>query len=338
MDKQKAYQILRSFVDGVIPGKDREIVVRWLISDKDVDVKDAALKDIWKATDAYTDNNSLQQSLDSFRQNRINLTSQNRYSIVMKFLMHYVAILFLPIMAGLTVWWISSDYYSKSNKMIECYVPNGNVKSVVLPDGTIVFVNSGTTLLYPNIFTGSTRQVYLCGEAHFEVAKDAQHPFIVRVGQLNVQVLGTHFNIDAYSDNDDVTTTLEEGSVKLCDSGANKILCVLKPNEQVVFNRRKRQYTKFTVDAMNYSSWIHGDLNFDNQSMDKIISIIEHHFDVKIMVDHTLNMEKEYTMNFKPYENIDDVLKVLSALSGDILYKKENRIVKLYRSRKEVGK
>jgi len=337
MDKQKTYQILRSFVDGVIPAKDREIVVRWLISDKDVDVKDAALKEIWKATDTHTDN-SLQQSLDSFRQNRINFASQNRYSIVMKCIMHYVAILFLPIMAGLTVWWISSDYYNKSNKMIECYVPNGNVKSVVLPDGTIVFVNSGTTLLYPTIFTGDTRQVYLSGEAHFEVVKDAQHPFIVRVGQLNVQVLGTHFNVDAYSDNNDVTTTLEEGSVKLCDSGKNKILCVLKPNEQVVFNRQKRQYRKFTVDAMHYISWINGNLNFYNKSMDKIIPILEHHFNVKIIVDPTLNMKEEYTMNFKPYENIDDVLKVLSALSGDMSYEKEHRIIKLYRSRKEVDK
>ena len=337
MDKQKAYQILRSFVDRIIPVKDREIVVRWLISEKDADAKDAALKDIWKTTDNHADD-YLQQSLDSFRQNRMNFTFKNHRSIVTKCIMRYVAILLLPLTVGFTVWWISSCYYSKSNEMIECYVPNGSIKFIVLSDGTNISVNSGTTLLYPKKFTGNTRQVYLSGEAHFEVAKDARHSFIVRVGQLNVQVLGTHFDVNAYSDDDDVTTTLEEGSVKLCDSGRNKVLCILKPNEQVVFNRRKRQYTKYTVDATHYNSWINGGLNFDNQSMDKIISILEHHFNVKIVTDHTLNMEKEYTMNFKPYENIDDVLKVLSALSGGISYKKENRIIKLSRSRKEVDK
>lgn len=337
MDKQKAYQILRSFVDGVIPTKDRKIVVRWLISEKDADAKDSALKKIWKTTDNYADN-SLQHSLDSFRQNRMNLASQNHHLMVIRYVMRYVAILFLPLAVGLVVWWISSDYYSKSNEIIECYVPNGNLKSIVLSDGTIVSVNSGTTLLYPKFFTGNVRQIYLSGEAHFEVAKDARHPFIVRVGQLNVQVLGTHFDVNAYSDDDDVTTTLEEGSVKLCDSGRDKVLCILKPNEQVVFNRRKKQYTKYIVDAMLYSSWINGGLNFDNQSLDKIISTLEHHFNIKMMIDPTLNMERKYTMNFKPYENIDNVLKVLSALSGNMSYEKESRTIKLYRSRKEVEK
>lgn len=337
MDKQKAYQIVRYFVDGVIPSRYRSTVVRWLIGNSDIQEKDEALRQIWDETDA-TATDSLPTSLNAFQSNRNEYSAARNNSRRMQRLLRYAAILLLPLISGVFVWWYSSTYYSQSVEMVECYVPNGKMKTIQLSDGTSVIVNAGTTLLYPKEFRGEKRCIYLSGEAHFAVSKDEKHPFIVRAGKLNIQVLGTHFNVEAYSEKEEVVTTLEEGSVKLFDNDHSNNFCVLSPNEQAIYNRRNGKLTKNSVEASDYNAWIAGNLNFEHQSLSEIVSELEHRFDVKFTVDHTLSVSKEYTMNFKSFETIDDILKVLTQLSGDISYTREGRIIKLYKSRKEVGK
>jgi transmembrane sensor len=328
MDKAKAYRILRSFADGIVPAKYKATVERWLLSGKDSDAVDEAMQKIWEETSAQPDE-STARSLQQFQSRRRHTLTPTRHTFGMRRMMRYAAIIVLILMTGAAVWMYTSNHYAQSEKMLECYVPNGKIDTLQLSDGTSVIINSGSTVLYPKKFRGAVRRIYLLGEAHFAVTKDASHPFIVRAGRLNVQVLGTHFNVRAYSGDDKVTTTLEEGMVKLFDDAHQENACILHPNEMAVYDRQSGMMQKDKVNAKNYSQWTDGSLHFENQTIRQIITILSHHFDVSIQVDTSLDAKRAFTMDFKQYETIDDVLTVLTQLSGDMSYQKDGRIIKL---------
>lgn len=115
-------------------------------------------------------------------------------------------------------------------------------KSIYLPDGTEVTLNHFSSLTYPERFRGKERKVVLDGEGYFEVSKDKQHPFIVQAEAVRVQVLGTHFNIEAYRNDPEVKTTLFEGSVAVSTANAPKYI-VLRPNESAIYNKVKESLT-----------------------------------------------------------------------------------------------
>lgn len=325
MDRHKAYQIIRHFVDGIIPAKYRTTVERWLVDEKDEALKEEGMFRVWNETDT-TATSHLSQSLAHFRLRRSQYTASMHRSFLFRRALRYAAILALPIIAGAAVWLYTAH---QSEEMIACTVPNGITKEVQLSDGTSVVVNSGSTLTYPKEFKGHYRRLLLSGEAHFKVAKDSIHPFIVKAGKLNVQVLGTHFNVKAYQHDNEIITTLEEGAVKLYEDQREKIFCILSPNEQAVYNKESGKFVKEKVDALNYSSWTQGDMNFDNQSVTQIIATLRRRFNVQFVVEPDINLNRLFTIHFKSSERLDDVLIALTRLSGDILYKQDGKVVKL---------
>ncbi len=327
MDKKTAYKIIQGFWDGVFHSRYRYAIKKWLISDQDETLKDYSIRRIWDETSGEADA-STAQSLETFRINR--RKKQTHKVFMFRNFLRYAAIFLLPLVTGLGVWNYASNHFYVSSEMMECYVPNGHVRTIILSDGTEVRINSGTSLLYPRKFGRENRKIYLTGEAYFKVTKDASHPFIVRAGNLNIQVLGTHFNVKAYSDQGFITTTLEEGAVKLYGSDRNTCMVFLHPNEQALFNCRTGNIAVNKVESEKYSSWTVGDLNFEQQPMNDILQTLEHHFDVHFVVDHTIDMNKEYTMNFKSYETLDDVLRIYIQVAGNISYKKEGRNVQLF--------
>lgn len=126
-----------------------------------------------------------------------------------------------------------------------------------LSDGTVVYLNSGTTLRYPEVFAGNERKVYLEGEAYFEVAEDSLHPFKVIVDRLEVEVLGTHFNVNAYPEQRGIATTLAEGKVRVTDGGRE---VVLRPGEQAWATDDGLQVRE--VDVKEFTGWKDGLFRF----------------------------------------------------------------------------
>ena len=118
-------------------------------------------------------------------------------------------------------------------------------RTVCLPDGSTVTLNHYSSLSYPEKFKSDKREVELNGEAYFEVSKKKEHPFIVQTETIDVQVLGTHFNVDAYPDNPDVKTTLLSGSVAVSNK-SKSVRMILKPNEIAIYNKvKKNSLAKF---------------------------------------------------------------------------------------------
>ncbi len=184
----------------------------------------------------------------------------------------------------------------------------GQKQTITLKDGTIVYLNANSTLETPSEFTEDTRTVKLTGEAYFEVTKDSLKPFIVETEKSQTTVLGTKFNLYAFS-KEKTVLTLNEGKVSFKDKNNLKgVGLILLPNEQGILAGNVLK--KKNVKAKYYNSWIGNDMFFD-ESLASIFKTIERKFDVAINVKDKSLLTKTYR-GFHPQANLKDLLKELS--------------------------
>ncbi len=146
-------------------------------------------------------------------------------------------------------------------------MPRGGEYTLVLADGSKVFLNAESSLKYPVLFSGDLRKVKLEGEAYFEVKRNPEKPFVVDIGGMQVNVLGTTFGIRAYADEREIRTTLVSGRVNV---SAGKQVYELKPSEQAVFDKQTEAVKVAAVDTELFVGWKDGRLVFDNCSLERI--------------------------------------------------------------------
>jgi hypothetical protein len=170
------------------------------------------------------------------------------------------------------------------NVLNQLVIPYGNQSKVVLADNSVVWLNAGSRLVYPTSFSGKTREVILFGEAFFEVSKNQKMPFVVKTTDLEIRVLGTKFNISAYSEDKIVQTVLTEGSVAIRRKNARfyEKELVLKPNQLASFNRISNETKVYEVDIDYYTLWIKGLLSFDEVDYNRILKKVERFYNVRI--------------------------------------------------------
>lgn len=319
MNKETAYKIIRYFADGLIPSRYRQQVMSWLIDEADREAKDEALKRVWDETDDVMNADAMSQSVLRNQALRSHHGHQERARQIRLKVLKYAAVIFLPIALCLGTWFIASNQMASQAMLAECHVENGQTKVLLLSDGTQVRLNAGSSLFYPQRFSRlfSRRDVYLDGEAHFDVAKNSSQPFIVHVGNLKVKVLGTHFNVKAYPAEELVTTTLEQGKVKVY---GDKIAMTLLPDEQAVYNRISGKMTKRSVDSGNYNQWMKGKLLFDQTPLKVIIADLQRRYDVSIKTTPAVDLSRRFTMAFRADEGVGDVMRVLEKISGNLNY------------------
>ncbi len=201
-------------------------------------------------------------------------------------------------------------------------VPFGKNSSVKLPDGTVAHLNAGSRLMYPSKFKGKKREVFLFGEGFFEVSHNADKPFIVITNQLEVEVLGTKFNLSAYASDKTIETVLVEGKVKIKEPGFNimKNSYILEPNQKATYYRKSAKTKIRKVDVMNYVTWHEGYLNFNSLNLSKIIIKLERYYNIKIQFEESLGVQK-ITGKLQLKEETDKVLQVLAKTASVKLIK-----------------
>lgn len=208
-------------------------------------------------------------------------------------------------------------------------IPNGKRFELELSDGTVVHLNSGTTLKYPVKFiAGENRQVYLDGEAFFDVAKDKKHPFIVNADKLNVRVLGTHFNVSSYPEDDMTDVVLVEGSVGMYTANENFNAAkntILKPGYKGSFNKNSSQIAAKEVNTDMYTCWINGGLAFRNISFINICKKLERRYDVNIVVKNQKLANEKFNARFAD-KSIEEVLSYFDDAYGFNYNRKNNTI------------
>lgn len=188
-------------------------------------------------------------------------------------------------------------------------VPAGQRINLTLADGTNVWLNARTSLTYPTKFSKKNRQVVLDGEAYFDVAKDEKKPFIVQTAQYNVEVLGTQFDVDAYSEAGDFTTTLMRGSVRVASVDDPTQVLTLKPDDKAYLQNGRLHVT--TVDSYDPYRWKEGLICFKNESFASIMNDFEKYYGLTIQVNNKEVKKYVYTGKFRQNDGIDYALRVL---------------------------
>ena len=188
-------------------------------------------------------------------------------------------------------------------------VPAGQRINITLVDGTNVWLNARTSLSYPVKFGKNNRQVVLDGEAYFDVTKDKSKPFIVQTDNYNVEVLGTQFDVNAYSETGEFETTLMSGSVKVASASDSTQKITLKPNNKVYLQDGKLHVT--AVDDYNPYRWKEGLICFKNETFTSIMKDFEKYYGLTIQVKNKNVFKYVYTGKFRQTDGIDYALRVL---------------------------
>lgn len=320
------YKIIKSFISDKFSPELKEKVWRWLVdSDKQAE-KEEAMMQIWEEQEFKADASTI-RSYQHFSKKIAPHSPKKAFSYTMHKWTQVAAILLIPLLSI----WIAYLYIQpnkEDTELVEYFVPRGEQKQITLPDGSIAHLNSGTLLIYPQKFNNDIRSVYLMGEAHFDVKKDSQHPFIVKTNHLKVKVLGTKFNVHAYAEDEKTITTLESGSVVVQKSN-NEDIITLTPNEQLDYDNPTGEFNKKIIDASLYTGWTKGELNFAGMTLKDIFITIERIYDIHIIVPPHLTTTDVYTIKFKHKVPIKDIMNIVTKTIGNIDYKVEDENVLL---------
>jgi len=190
--------------------------------------------------------------------------------------------------------------------------PKGSVSEMILPDGSVIFLNAGSRIKYSIDGKNGIREVFLTGEAWFEVAKNKKKPFVVHTPFYDVHVTGTQFNVKAYEADKEVTTTLEEGEVVIKATESYKLAedVILKPGEQVVLNKESRELNIKIVNTNWYTSWKDNKLIFVNMNLKELVVLLERKYGVEIDVNNKEILKLHFDGTIKN-ESIIEIMEIL---------------------------
>ena len=193
-------------------------------------------------------------------------------------------------------------------------IPRGKEYHVTLPDGTDVWLNSDTKMVYPLHFSGTTRRVRLSGEAYFEVAHDASMPFIVETDDQTITVLGTSFNVSAYPDNETVVTTLLRGKVRI-DANNSENGTYLTSGQQAILAKGNENITVREVAGEYAGSWRNGEFSFFDDDLASVARALCRWYDCEVSVDsHIMGIKVTGTMD--KYQSLEDICRILNHIEG----------------------
>ncbi|MBC8988004.1 FecR family protein [Pedobacter sp. N36a] len=210
---------------------------------------------------------------------------------------------------GQLVYTITGNQHSGRNEYNLIETPRGGQYQVLLPDGTHVWLNAASSLKYPSVFKGKERKVELQGEAYFEVSKNKKMPFKVISSHQTVEVLGTHFNVNSYSEESENRTTLLEGSVRVEPNRSTGL--IIRPGEQSrVKVNGKDKINVIEADLEEVMAWKNNYFRFNNEKIESIMRKISRWYDVSVEY-HGAISEEEFNGTISRTKNISQVLEML---------------------------
>jgi transmembrane sensor len=206
----------------------------------------------------------------------------------------------------------------------EIIADRGRQSSAILPDGSTVYLNAASSLRYPLHFTGDTRNITMTGEVYFEVAHNANMPFIVTTGSQEIKVLGTRFNVKAYNDEPVFTTTLLEGSIQIRNKRSDKII---KPGQQAITSEKNSGIELSDANTEEAVAWLKGKFKFNNTDLHTTMRQLARWYDVTVKYENGVT-DSHFFGGTQMSGNLSEVLKVLE-LSG-LHFKIEDRTIIVY--------
>lgn len=282
--------------------EEREAVIRWISSSPE---NYEQYKSLHKVHDILLWNDELELTGENTGEEHIGKNNMRRLFFSFS---KYAAVLLAAIIGSYFFFSKDGGSEESSSSMHKLFVPAGQRAELSLPDGTKVWLNAKTTFTFPEKFDKDHRNVQLDGEAYFDVEKDEERPFTVSTNKYDIKVLGTEFNVTAYSESPLFETSLLEGEVEITGSNEAKP-SRLTPNNQAYLENGRLKIVPLTDQG--HLLWKEGIIYFDNESVQDIMSKLELYFDVKISIKNRSLVSYRYSGKFRTKDGVEQVLKVL---------------------------
>jgi len=240
--------------------------------------------------------------------------------------LRYAAIFILLISVPTIIYLMQSKTQNTSQQLVYTTVSAdfGQISKVVLPDSTVIWVNSGSTLTYNNQFSSTNRDIQLIGEAYFKVTKNKNLPLIVSSENIRVKVLGTVFSVSAYPEEENIQVVLESGKVELSSSANSNFRQQMKPGEMATFSKEKKELLLSNVNTSLYTSWKDGLINVYNLPLSELVLKLEKRYNQKFVVDDEIK-NLPYTFTIKN-ENLNSILCLIEKITPVDAIQRENVI------------
>jgi ferric-dicitrate binding protein FerR (iron transport regulator) len=220
----------------------------------------------------------------------------------------------LAFVALCTGWLFLKTTKDRSRTAFETAVDSNEPRYMLLPDGSSVILNAGSTLEFPQSFNEKVREVYLVGEGYFDITHDPSREFIVHTGKLKTTVLGTAFNIQAYSGQENITVTVTRGKVKVSDD--NKDFGIVNPNEQITFDRGHNYKRQLIADSHTVTAWMEKDVYFNDVTLEQVVDQLEKRFGKEIEIANDGIKNCRLTATFIKGEDIEQILRIICEFNG----------------------
>jgi ferric-dicitrate binding protein FerR (iron transport regulator) len=318
---EKINQLLAKKLSGEATSEELELLNQLITESGEDPHTWTELEDAWKRSNFRTVIKNSDQVFESIIQRAEKEDFQSKpktHLTTSLFFYHkFAASLTLLLIAGLTAF-LSVEYVQNLGKgildekvaILNKTVNKGQKLKIFLPDGSQVYLNSESSISYPEQFSSTCREVSIKGEAFFEVKRNPEVPFIVHSGAVNISVLGTSFNIRNYQEENKVQVALVSGSLSVAtDSNATSHL--LQPGEQAIYQNLEEEFSKETFDLRTITAWKDGILLFENDSYQNIVHKLERWYDVEITTNKPDQPEWQFSGEFNN-EYLEVVLESIS--------------------------
>lgn len=289
--------ILYKFFEGKVSPKEQRLIGQWLDESekhKEMLVRERMVFDAMIVSGEITDRQSVQ-------------SRKKRTRVVFMELLRIAAVILVMFLVGGYIYVRKMEEIRLANNIVT--VPVGQRVNLQLPDGTSVWLNASSEIIYPAYFSGSTREIHLNGEAYFEVEHNASKPFIVHTETFDIKVLGTKFNVEAYKGMEGFTTALMEGSVEVTDRKNKDKSVRLYPAQKVAF--RNGELCKSPIDNYDVYRWREGLICFKETRFADLMRQLEKNYGVRILINNEAVKEKVFSGKFRTTDGIDNALRLL---------------------------
>ncbi len=308
-------ELLIKYIEGSCTEQEKIDIVQWIDADSENLKEFLAIRKLYDIT--------LWHSAPESRIEEI--PAKPKKITVKQLTLELLKIAAILIIAMIISRYFFSDPETKSPVVMQkLLVPAGQRSQITLEDGSRIWLNAKTTLIFPNHFAGNTREVILDGEGFFEVTPNKEKPFIVKTEKYDLKVWGTTFNLTAYSGRNIFEASLLEGSVEILEPGTLKGI-LLKPDQRVFL--KGNNLVEAPIEHKNHFLWKDGIISFENESFPEMLKKLELCFDLNIEVKNEKVLNYRWTGKFRTKDGVEHILKVLQ-LSNKFSYTiNENKII-----------
>ncbi|MFY9153045.1 MAG: FecR domain-containing protein [Prolixibacteraceae bacterium] len=313
-EKAEKESLILNYLNGICSEEDIQELKFWIEESPENKKEYLEIKDVWDLS--RNTNTDTEIQLAYFYKNQLGKIRKSR----MRWIRNSSSVAAV-LLIGLVISVLTPEIKLKQPENYQVFsVPLGSRSKVMLADGTEVSLNSGSELKYLSSYSAKNREVFLSGEAYFQVKSDKQHPFVVKTSDFDIQVTGTKFNVCAYSDNNITNATLAEGKIQIQIKGTAQIFDI-NPGEKFKLNRTTREYVQDNVDLESEIAWKDGEFIFRKIPFPELVQRLERWYDVKLNFEDAELQNFAFTGKFKNQETIWQVLDALK-LTSPIDYRK----------------